>query len=267
MDLREYQLSKTNKADLHPWETARLGVIRSLIKKSIKKLSPKELVIMDIGCGDLFVIKNLHKKFNFKKVLAVDTALTDEEVQALNSNFIDNKITIFNGLEKCKNEDLKVSVVLLMDVIEHVGDDRFFLNEIINLPIIDENTLFLITVPSFNYLYCSHDKFLEHYRRYSNNEIKELAESEGLKIINRGYFFSILLIPRYYRVLKEKLTKRPKANGQFGTDLTNWKSNKIFSYILKLVLISDYHLSSFLRMLGIRLPGLSNFIICRKSVL
>ena len=265
MDLKEYHLSKTNNADIHPCELARLEVIRSLMKKFIKNPFDGELTIMDVGCGDLLVVKNLQKYFDSKKVLAIDSALSDDEVVSLNNQFPDNKITVFNSLEKCRNEVLKVSVVLLLDVIEHVGDDRGLLNEIINMPSIDEDTLFFITAPSYNYLYCSHDKFLEHYRRYSNYELKELAESTGFKIYNRGYFFSSLLIPRYYQVIKEKLTKKQNANGQLGTDLTNWKSNNFSSWILKLILTSDYHFSSFINRLGIRLPGLSNYIICRKS--
>ena len=53
-------LEKSETASRHPWELARLEVIKYLLKKEITDFKGKK--VLDLGCGDLFFIRELAKE-------------------------------------------------------------------------------------------------------------------------------------------------------------------------------------------------------------
>ena len=55
--------------------------------------------------------------------------------------------------------------VILMDVLEHTFNDTEFLKEILKKT--PQDSFLFITVPSFQFLFSSHDVYLKHYRRYT----------------------------------------------------------------------------------------------------
>jgi hypothetical protein len=115
-------------------------------------------------------------------------------------------------------------------------------------------------------LFCSHDNFLQHYRRYSNSQIVNLLKTTNYYIIANGYFFFILIFPRLVKIIKEKVFRFIKQNETTGTGLTTWKGNKFVSSFIKNFLLFDYLITSSLLKIKIKVPGLSTFVICKKSV-
>ena len=69
---------------------------------------------------------------------------------------------------------------------------------------VQNETIWFITVPAFQNLFCTHDVFLGHYRRYDNQMLISHTEKANLKTLDVGYFFMSLLLPRYLQVKKEK---------------------------------------------------------------
>ncbi len=109
MDLREQALQASENR--HPWELARAGLVLSLIPSD---LSSK--VVADVGAGDLFfsrIVQNLGPR----KVYAIDPGYADGERSA--------------GFERATTLDVmpaeSLDLVFLMDVLEHVEDERTFL--------------------------------------------------------------------------------------------------------------------------------------------
>jgi 1-acyl-sn-glycerol-3-phosphate acyltransferase len=78
-----------------------------------------------------------------------------------------------------------------------------------------------------------------------------------------GYFFSSLIPMRIIQVMKERLVGVPE--GTETTGLVTWKGGTTLTAVLKNVLILDSRVSSLLGRLGLTVPGLSNFAVCRKS--
>lgn len=85
-----------------------------------------------------------------------------------------------------KDQDL----VLLMDVLEHVDDDRALLNQYTES--LAPGSRVVITVPAFQWLWSGHDVFLEHRRRYTLPEVETLVRDCGLVVQKRCYFFGAL---------------------------------------------------------------------------
>jgi hypothetical protein len=83
------------------------------------------------------------------------------------------------------------SLILMMDVLEHVEDDLALLRQYTSQ--MPQTGSVLITVPAFQFLWSGHDVFLEHYRRYSLGQVERLVSDAGLKMVKSRFFFSTLL--------------------------------------------------------------------------
>src|SRR5258707_15213158 len=72
MDLVEEKERRAGSEVRHPWETARVEVVRTLIRRLVR-LDPTAIV-MDIGCGDTFVVEQLAADYQQARFYAIDTA-------------------------------------------------------------------------------------------------------------------------------------------------------------------------------------------------
>ena len=253
MDIIEFQ-NNTNE-NRHPWELARLEVVYSFIKKHFA--SNQSANILDVGCGDTFIVSELLKKMPNAKFHAVDIEFTAEMIE----QFQEEGIELYQHIDELENKIEKANLVLLMDVIEHIEDEKSFLKDLTQKKYIADDTLFLITVPAYQSLFSEHDVFLKHYRRYSRKQLNTVLNESGFEIIESGNFFSSLLAPRLLSLAKERLFSSKEAKG-----LTAWQGSKKQSNILKEVLYLDFKTTNFIKQLGVKLPGLSTYSICRKSV-
>jgi hypothetical protein len=262
MDITEAREKGFDEIARHPWELARLDVVRRLIRGSVGL--DKHSVVMDIGCGDVFVVESLAADYPDASFYAIDTAFSDELIKKLRERLKVPNVFLFRSLDEVILTGKQVSFVLLMDVIEHIEDDRGFLTGLLGRSCIGKDTRFLITVPAYQSLFCSHDVFLGHYRRYSNKLLRAHAEAAGLKIVDMGYFFFSLLPVRVLQVVKENVMRRKPARSTTG--VATWKGGKSKSWLIKQILLADAGFSFLLKKIGIRLAGLSNYAICRRSV-
>lgn len=253
MDLKErHEIQNLTR---HPWELSRCKVISDLLREA----GDKKRYILDIGCGDLFLEDYLSRYNSDYQFFCVDIAYTDEEVKALNGSH--SNVKVYNTLEAFAAEKQKVDIVLLLDVIEHVEDDVAFLKQLTDSEFVTENTCFLITVPAFQGLYTSHDHFLGHYRRYCLKKLKSVVQEAGLDSQLYGYFYFILLLPRFLKCLQERIS----GNVKDTTGLVEWKGGIKLTAFLSWVMTTDYKIGRLIHKTGIKLPGLSNYALCRKK--
>lgn len=264
MDISEIQEFFSLPVQRHPWERARLEVITNLICNRLSIKREQKAIILDIGCGDTFVVEGLSHKLPLSYFIAVDIAFSNDLLIYYNERYKYNNIICCNSLDKV---DLPtngiVDIVLLLDVLEHIEEDIIFLNKILRSKYIGDHTKFIITVPSFQKLWSQHDVFLRHYRRYNASLLKTRILQAGFEISDYGYFFSILLFPRLIKVLFGRLfhSNKIKENG-----VGVWHSSYLIDRLATILLITDYKLSKLLLRIGIRLPGLSTYAICQKQL-
>ena len=100
--------------------------------------------------------------------------------------------------------DNSVDQILLLDVLEHIEDDKSFLELLYRK--LAENGELLITVPAFMCLWSSEDVSAGHFRRYRINNLCKLLSDVGFEIQYKNYFMSFLFLPiLLIRVWFEKL--------------------------------------------------------------
>lgn len=220
-------------------------------------------MVIDVGCGDTFVVEQLARRYPGVQFHAVDTGFTDEVIQHLRGRLIGARVALHGSLDEVPPLPVgSVAVVLMMDVLEHVSDDRALLMDVASRRFVAGGTRFVITVPAYEWLFSSHDRLLGHYRRYSTPHLTRQIEAAGLLVIDDGRFFASLVPLRALQVLRERFFSATPAP---ATGLTTWRGGEIAARALAAVLAADARVSMVLGRLGIALPGLSKFAVCRKS--
>jgi hypothetical protein len=262
MDLVEIKNRKTDIAR-HPWELARFEIVRSLLHSHIR--NDENYSVLDIGCGDIFFISSLANYYPKVNFYAVDIAFTDEIMKQLSGSINGKNIFLFKTLDEAGTHLKKpADLVLLLDVVEHIEKDVEFLSWLHGHSSVSSHTLFMITVPAYQSLFCSHDHFLGHYRRYTNASLDQTIQKAGFKKIKLGYFFFSLLLPRILQTIKEKISRPDLTKSTTG--LVEWNGGSGITSFIKGVLLLDHKISNGIRsVFGRSLPGLSNYILCKKQ--
>jgi trans-aconitate methyltransferase len=252
MDLSE--VSGTNQRR-HPWEVARARFFRRVLQDAGVLAAPR--AVLDVGAGDGYLAREL-----------LDGLPEGSQVACLDPNYSDNDLAAYTRLARPglsftrEPPDRRFDLLLMLDVIEHVPDDRAFLGGLV-AQCLAPGGLVLVSVPAWPMLFSAHDVALKHYRRYSPGACHELLEDEGLAIVRSGEVFHSLLLPRMLTVAREKLmasvgrTPAPPAN------LGDWKGGPLITAVLEKALALDNELTHALTRGGFEMPGLSVWALCR----
>lgn len=163
----------------------------------LKMLSEVECrEILDIGAGSGVFSEILIAAGRCQSAICVDNAYSCEE-----------NVVFGNGKISYRRTAQNVSrpVVLMMDVLEHVEDDKNFLGGIIRTA--PSGAHFLISVPAFQLLWSGHDVFLDHKRRYSSSGLTGLVRTTGLEVVDARYFFCLILPVVAIRRWTDRLTQ------------------------------------------------------------
>lgn len=244
MDLKEFNNTYANR---HPWETARLKALSLILNSHLFS----KIKALDVGCGDGFISQGLFSSLQTKEITAVDINLSDDQLLKFNSG--SDGITYSRELPA----DGKFDLVLLLDVLEHVENDISFLKDIVRR-YLSKGGKMLLTVPAFQSIYGQHDINLGHYRRYRLQELEPLAVSAGLGIISSGYLFASLLLPKYILCSVLKIDRYAEGVGQ-------WTGGRFLTGMLESLLNLDNRLLLSLSRFGIRIPGLTGWVLCEKQ--
>ena len=252
MDLKE---SKSFEGVRHPWETARLGTIKSIL--SSVQIKSEKTLILDVGSGDGFVGRGLFSQMPNTFVDSLDTFLQDEQIKVLNAP--DDSFTFYNSYEDLPGR--AYDIVLMLDVLEHVENDVGLLSSISESSM-QKGGWAIVTVPAFQSLFSAHDRFLNHFRRYSLPQLRTLSSEAGLEVVEGGYLFSSLLIPRYLSLLFQKL---PGVSEPKPTGVGSWKGGRLLTSLIVLILNAENALVIRLARWGLVVPGLTAWVLCKKS--
>lgn len=243
MDLRECSAGNGIR---HPWETARLNALRKILAEEL----PEGGRVLDEGCGDGFIARNLFPSVANREITAVDINLSPEQAALLTAsapgvNFL------------AANPAGEFDLILLLDVLEHIEDDAGFLGSLA-AGTLAEGGKVMITVPAFKSLYSRHDSYLGHHRRYSLRQLHALAKGCKLAVCSSGYLFSSLLLPKLFLFKMFGCGKPVRGVG-------NWKFGKALTSVLEGAFLLENTLLIEAAKLGLKMPGLSAWALCVKE--
>src|SRR5690606_12551465 len=90
-------------------------------------------------------------------------------------------------------------VVVGLDVLEHIADDRSFLRSVVERCV--EGTTLVFTAPAMPWLWSSWDVNLGHHRRYTRASFESLLSMPELDVREVSYLFPELIVPALARRL------------------------------------------------------------------
>jgi SAM-dependent methyltransferase len=245
MDLSERTEQGTRR---HPWESARVQAVEQIVR-DLAVPAPR---VLDVGSGDGYLLHRLHTAFRFQRAVGVDIHLSESLAQELSSAGVELQ-------RELTDPAFRAELILLLDVLEHVEDPVAMLTQLARERLASGGR-FVITVPAFQPLYTDHDRALKHYRRYSRPELIELVQRSGLAVIDSGYLFASLLLPRAASALRERWL--PK-NGAATHGVGAWQGGSLLTQLLHGALVLDNRLCLAAREWGVRVPGLTVWLTCK----
>ena len=147
-----------------------------------KHLSGTELnCIVDIGCGQLSMIKKLGERFNHRRLIAMDPVPLRTNVEIGKIEFINDYFT--GQLNINENSDCP-SLFVLDNVLEHIQDLRSFIDSVLKNTKIGD--FVYVCVPSFDVI-CEKLQFNEiiheHVHYFMINELNDFFNEHGFHTI------------------------------------------------------------------------------------
>jgi 2-polyprenyl-3-methyl-5-hydroxy-6-metoxy-1,4-benzoquinol methylase len=206
------------------WHQSRLNWAKKIIRSSFQK--PSILNVLDYGCGTGGFLHQLNSTMKFKACLGVDVA----------QEAINKAQTYPEDYKKIDPFDFSIipkkDLIFLMDTLEHIEDDEFFLKNLLSQ--MDTGAHLLISVPAFSSLYSAWDKALGHCRRYEKKDLAQLVSDAGGSILFKEYTFSYL-----YPVM---MVQRVIGRAKYDNDNCEFPP---VSYLLNRVLINFNQMEMF----------------------
>jgi len=152
MDKSVYKRQFEENKD-HWWFESRKKIVQNILKKNIKK---KKIKILDFGCG---VGINLEMLSKFGDLTAYD----DNKIvlKFIRKKFLNRKIRFTNTI----NDKKKYDLIVAMDVIEHINDDKKIVEKL-NRKLL-KNGKILITVPAYNFLFTTKNSLIGVFLLFS----------------------------------------------------------------------------------------------------
>jgi len=233
MDLKEEDILGADIAG-HWYYRSKAAALR----RAVGRLQPRHL--LDVGAGSGFFSRHLLARGGAQSALCVDIGYPADRDDTEGGKAVRYRRDI--GPTDC-------DLVLMMDVLEHVDDDRGLVCHYAER--VPRGAHFLVTVPAFRFLWSGHDVFLEHKRRYRLGEIEQVLREAGLEVVQGAYFFG-LVFPLAAAV---RLTTRGEAHPRSSLK----RHGGITNGLLSALCAAELPLFPFNR-----LAGLSAFVLARK---
>src|SRR5258708_6781125 len=146
------------------------------LRRAVGGLDPRR--ILDVGAGSGFFSRHLLARTAAQSALCVDIGYPGER---------DDSVAGKPVLYRRDSGPTDCDLVLMMDVLEHVDDDRGLLRHYAAK--VPPGAHFLVTVPAFGFLWSGHDVFLEHKRRYRLGEIDAAMREAGRRVMRGSCHF------------------------------------------------------------------------------
>lgn len=215
---RDVYLRMREFEDHHWWFVGRRRIVRAVIARYAPL--PPGAAILDAGCG---TGGNLSMLAPLGTVVGLEPDATALELARGRSEAGEIRIGSLPGDLPFDSETF--DLVVLLDVLEHVEEDRASLRSLAG--VLKPGGHLVMTVPAFPFLWSGHDETHQHRRRYRRRGLVEKLTGAGLQLRCVSYFNSLLFPP----IAALRLLKR---DGKPGDDL--WMPSPIVNGVLAAVL-------------------------------
>jgi len=168
----------------HWWYKTRRDIIVSILSPI---LHAGERRILSVGCGvggEVFFLKQ------FGKIYGID--VNETAIEYCKKAGLGDDVMQANA-ESIPFGDNTFDIVFILDVLEHVRDDKKAMREIYR--VLKKDGLLVLTVPALPFLWTRADERAHHFRRYTRGVIEKRFLQSDFSIRKISYFNFILFLP------------------------------------------------------------------------
>lgn len=184
--------------DHHWWFRGRRQIVLHLVRKygAAPGRDCERRKICDLGVGAGLLLRELAPE---AEVYGLDQS--EEALRAARQRGLTN---LARGWlpDQVPYADQSFDLVLLLDVLEHIEEDRAALRKALSL--LKDDGILICTVPAYQFLWSGHDTAHGHKRRYTKSAIRRLFDGLAVEIKILSYFNTILFPPAVVQRLAQK---------------------------------------------------------------
>ncbi|MXU65126.1 class I SAM-dependent methyltransferase [Oceanomicrobium pacificus] len=218
MDEQIFQRFARREAE-HWWCIGRRAILRDTVAAEIPKPDGRPLRILDAGCG---TGGNLPVLAEFGDV---DGFEFNDGAAALASERLGKPVPFGALPDGIPDYPDPFDLIVLLDVLEHIEDDRATLRNLAAKLAPDGRLL--VTVPAFQFLWSRHDELHHHFRRYTKATLSAVAQDAGLTVEKKFYFNSTL----FPAAVAQRMAMRLKQSDAPDADVPRPVINETFKRI------------------------------------
>lgn len=123
--------------------------------------------------------------------------------------------------------DNTVEVFMMLDVLEHVELERFALHEA--LRVLKPGGIGIVSVPAYQFLFSAWDEYNKHFRRYTRQRLKRIAQQAGFNVLRSMYWNAISVPPAIALRLKDRILNT-KLEGTEFPPVPGWVNATLKTY-------------------------------------
>ena len=202
----------------HWWYRARRDVLAALIRRKVNL--PPAARILEIGCG---TGHNLGMLSAFGHVDAIEI---DDHSRGIAAKRLGRDVGASPLPELTGVADQTYDMIAILDVLEHVDDDRAALTAIAQR--LRPGGTILITVPQYPWMWSGHDVANHHFRRYTKATLRKTIADTGLTLTLLQSFNSLLFPLAAADRIMARLTGRTGSDDALPAAPINMLFEKIF---------------------------------------
>lgn len=218
--LESYSKSYAKLWRKHWWWRVRHELMQQIVEERLAATSILHTpLLLDIGCAGGLAFDEL-SRFGDVYGLEPDPRLVDScpqwrdriEMAAFGRDY---------------RTERKYDLVLMLDVLEHIEDDRGALDNLINL--LKPGGHLILTVPALQSLWSVHDEVNHHFRRYDRKGLHDLLINRGFEVTDLHYLFTWSLPLMYLRKLV--IGSKVRLDDDYAVNIPPRPINSIFAQI------------------------------------
>jgi len=207
----------------HFWFVERRKIILTLLKKYLSNF--KTSIGIDVGCGSGYTAAWLSENGIPTAGLDAHPGFAKLQNQKRGYGFVQGDIF---SIEPRSEFDF----VLLLDTIEHIQDDRQFVDQVCKM--LKPEGILIMTVPAYQSLWSQVDSQSGHFRRYEKKDLSEFTLRPHSKLnLVRAFYFYATTLPLY-------LLTRKLAKVSFRSN-SEQKPSPLINFVLKALLRFEHH--------------------------
>lgn len=176
MELQTYRMMR-DLEETHWWFVARRRILAALLGRLGL---PRDAELLEVGCGPG---GNMRMLSRFGRLTCVESEPFARQLAGERGLAEVLPGELPDGLPAFSR---RFDLVTVMDVLEHISDDRGSLRAL--AAVLNPGGRVLITVPAFMFLWSRHDEENHHQRRYNRKQLEGLVRQAGLQLDYISYF-------------------------------------------------------------------------------